>query len=171
MKKNINIILGVIVSIIMLVVSSFLISFLLSEMKNLNPNVVASIIAALTATFGFLYNQRRTQKREIAETHRQKKVELYNDFINFMIEYLYKSNKGKYADLPNGEVSPDVEQEFMKFHSGLIVWGSPEVIKRYVLFRNYSSKLGIEYTFRHVHDLLLAIRKDLGNSNYKLKED
>ena len=58
----------------------------------------------------------------------------------------------------------------MKFHSGLITWGSSDVIQKYLSFRNFNTKVNSTGILLIVNELLLAIRKDLGNSNFTLKK-
>jgi len=170
LKKALGTTISLLFSFILLYGFYLILSKIFLSINELNPNVVASIIAALTAVFGFLYNQHQTKIREIKETHRAKKVELYNEFMEMMFEFLDQEKQGKFKNIPDGKLPRDVEIKFMKFHRGLITWGSSVVIQKYIAFRNFTTKPNSSHLLRLVNDLLLAIRKDLGNSNLMLKK-
>lgn len=170
MKKTLGIIISLVVIFSLLYGIYLLLSRLFLSIDELNPNVVASIIAALTAVFGILYNQHQTKIREIQETHRSKKVELYNEFMEMMFDFLDKEKQGKYKSVAEGKLPREVELKFMKFHRGLITWGSSDVIQKYIAFRNYANMPKSANLLKYVNDLLMSIRKDLGNSNFMLKK-
>lgn len=140
-----------------------------SEINTLNPNVIASLIAALTAVFGYLYNQRKSKLRDIAETHRLQKVELYKSFMDMTVNILMKTKTGELNELPDGQIPSDLEKQFMHFTRDLISWGSPEVIKTFKKFRDSSEHGPNPQVIVLVDDILHAMRKDLGHSNFGLR--
>ncbi len=143
---------------------------LISEINALDPNVVASLIVALAAVFGYLYNQRKSKLREISEAHRLQKVNLYKGFMDLIVDILMETKKEEFDKTHKEELSANLEKKFIDFTRDLILWGSPEVIKTFKKFRESSGLAPSPKIIVFVDDILLAMRKDLGHSNFGLKK-
>ncbi len=61
----------------------------------------------------------------------------------------------------------DLRDQFWQLNKGLIVWASPTVIKSWLHFRKVTTTGG--NTLVAMDNVLKAIRKDLGNSNFGLQ--
>ena len=107
-----------------------------------------------------------TKKREIEETHRLRKSEIYRDFVQNAI---VKSFQGAKQEQTQQEIAENLEDFIFSFVGALIVWGAPDVIHAYRQFQK-SSETDLKAVFSSADDLLLAIRKDLGHSNKGLKQ-
>lgn len=134
-------------------------------LSHINPNVAAALIAAAVALFGYTYNQRRTQARELADAHRPQKMEVYDHFLS-IVRFLQYSVTGegvpkKRTDKENRELTA----HFREFTRGLIEWGSPAVIKQWMAFRRVVTPKGSRELLFAMDDMLRAIRQDLGLSN------
>ncbi len=142
---------------------------MLSSVVGLDKQVGAAIIAGcvtlLVSVISVVYTQQKTNLREIANSHRPQKIEIYKNFMNQAIVGLLKASKEKKFDDP--EYRKELEDFFFHNTGEFIVWGSPEVIKAYSAFRG-AIKPTNEIVFE-IDDLLQAMRKDLGNSNKGLK--
>jgi hypothetical protein len=106
-------------------------------------------------------SQQRTKSREIAESHRPKKIELYSSFITTMIGLLRK-HKG--ADAAALKDSAEIEDFFFTFTSQVVLWGSPAVLRHYARFRHVGQRENLNVV-PVMDDLMQAMRKDLGLSN------
>lgn len=135
----------------------------------LNPNVVTSIVAALTAFFGFLYNQKKAKERDISEAHRPQKVELYKQFMNIVVDLQTRALEGKLDEIQKDEMPKELVEKMIGFTCDLIVWGSPDVIKKWDKFRCAAAQASPNMLFV-MDEMLQSIRKDLGNSNFLLKK-
>jgi hypothetical protein len=138
-------------------------------LQSLNPNVSAALIAAVAAILGLLYTQRQNKAKDIAEAHRADKVLAYRKFMEFISRMLAGSKEGNWPASADGTVSSEFQHEFIAFTSDLIVWGSPDVIKKFEAFRVAANANIGHGLLLAVDDLLQAIRKDLRNSNSGLK--
>lgn len=133
---------------------------------SLNPNVSAAIITASVGLAGLWYAQWHTKTREISESHRKSKIEVYNIFFDIVEKF---QNEYGNADFQSREDVPDqLRKDFQKLNRGLIIWGSPDVIKAWLHFRNVAGQ-GNTKTLVAVDNMYQAIRKDLGNSNFGLQ--
>jgi len=129
--------------------------------------LAAAIVAAagtlLASVAAVVYSQQRLRKREIAESHRAKKAELYSKFIKEMIELLMKY-KGSEPDVRSIAEDAKLQSFFMEFTSDLMLWGSRGVINKYSAFRSHGQPSAGNVLLL-ADDLLRAMRKDLGHSN------
>jgi len=165
MKKS-HLILGLILLAALATVAWFGLVLLGRWLGNLNPNVAAAIITAVVGLTGLWYVQWHTRAREIAESHRKSKIEVYNVFFDIVERFqdeFVEANFEKREDVPDW-----LRKEFQKLNRGLIIWGSPEVIKAWLYFREISGQ-GNPKVLVAVDKMYQAIRKDLGNSNFGLQ--
>lgn len=133
----------------------------------LDEKISAAIIAACATVFvsvaTVVYTQQKTKSREIDNSHRSQKMEIYKQFMDKAVIGLLKASKEKKIESP--EYQKELEDLFFAFTGDVIVWGSPAVIRAYTSFRNTGSNPDIVL---RIDDLLQAMRKDLGNSNWTL---
>jgi hypothetical protein len=133
----------------------------------LDEKMSAAIIAACTTVFvsvaTVVYTQQKTKSREIDNSHRPQKMEIYKRFMEKAVVGLLKASKEKKFETP--EFQNELEELFFSFTGDVIVWGSPAVIRAYTAFRNTGANP--EVVLR-IDDLMQAMRKDLGNSNWTL---
>jgi CRISPR/Cas system endoribonuclease Cas6 (RAMP superfamily) len=158
---------GKILAILVLVALLVLFYLLFRLLISINPNVAAAIIAGLFATSGVLYNQRHNKLKDIAELHRKEKINLYKDFMDYLIRILLKVKNKEIDKIENEDENNS--QFFFNFQKNLIIWGSTDVINKYNNFKKSTFKAkGLEILIL-VDDFLQAIRTDLENSNKGLK--
>lgn len=133
----------------------------------LDEKMAAAIIAACATVFvsvaTVVYTQQKTKSREIDNSHRPQKMEIYKRFMDKAVVGLLKATKEKKFETP--EFQKELEELFFSFTGDVIVWGSPAVIRAYSAFRNTGANPEIVL---RIDDLMQAMRKDLGNSNWSL---
>lgn len=147
------------------------------SVTSLEPNLASAIIAAsativvavLTIVIGKYYER----KKEIESQQREKKIEVYEKFMEKWFDKLLVLSRSKDK---NSTISDDEEfaQFLSEFTRKLILWGSDSVIKRYSSFRQVSltqtqvsDPRVVLYNFEQV---LFEIRKDIGHSNQSLEK-
>ena len=158
--------LGIFLLSVIGVVLYWALKFLAAWIESLNPNVSAAIITASIGLVGLWYAQWHTRTREISESHRQSKIEVYNAFFDIVEKF---QNEYSNSDFSNREDIPDqLRKDFQKLNRGLIIWGSPDVIKAWLHFREIAGH-GNKAVLVAVDKMYQAIRKDLGNSNFGLQ--
>jgi len=127
----------------------------------------ATVLVSVITVFIGKYIEKR---REIELKQREKKIEIYEIFMEKWFKYLLlgKSSAGKQVkDLSS---DPEFMSFLIEFTRKLILWGSNGVVKEYSKFRRSGAEGSPSLSLYHFEKLLLAIRKDLGNSNVGLVE-
>lgn len=135
--------------------------------RGLDVSVITALVTAIAGFTGLLYSQWHSKTRDIAEGHRENKIKVYNIYFDIVQFYL---DLAENPSSDNPKTLGEQKEKIKELNRGMIVWSSPKVIKSWTAFRiqatnNPKSK---ELLFC-VDDLLQAIRKDLGNSNFGLK--
>jgi hypothetical protein len=141
----------------------------ISTISKLSAEVVASFVTGLIGLSGILLAQWYSKKKEISESHRPAKVEVYERFFD-IVETFMADTKSSDSDLDAVDLPAGLVKELTKMSRGMVVWASPDVILAWSKFRTFSNnKNEKEPVLLVVDDLMQAIRKDLGNSNFGLK--
>ena len=144
-----------------------LIDWLSNAIKDVNPSVGAALIAGaatvISSVYIASYNSRKAKERVAFEAHREKKSEVYSEFMDMVIQLMRNTKEGKKGD----DVLPDnIEEFFYNFTAKITVYGGPGVVKAFAEWRSASSQndsgtkamLLIDKLFREM-------RADLGESN------
>ena len=148
-----------------------LISAVVDGAKQLKPEIYVPLVVTLaTAAMGLavtLYTQTRIQSNEIASAHRDKKVEIYLEFLTF-VERAIASVKPEL-----GETDFDADEfakQLFEFRKKAILWASPGVLKAL----SELSKPDHDNPM-HLFDVLdymqREIRRDIGLTNRGLEKD
>jgi uncharacterized membrane protein (DUF485 family) len=126
-----------------------------------SATIVVSVITVIVAKY-------YERKRSIELEHRNKKIPMYEEFVEFLFKILMNEKlQGKQI----------TEEEMMRFITiftqKLIVWGSDDVVTHWSKYKKIYAKedtpdamLGMF----QMEKLLLSIRKDTGHKNKSLKK-
>ena len=179
MKKFLNFINIVLGFILIALMGWGIIAFLRlywRSVTSLEPNLASAIIAAsatmIVAVLTVVIAKYYERKQEIENQQREKKIEVYEQFMEKWFDKLLvmSQNKDKSKNVLDDE---EFVQFLSEFTRKLILWGSNGVVKKYSFFRQgsltpeqNSSPYAILYNFEQV---LFEIRKDIGHSNQTLK--
>lgn len=157
-------VIGFILLFILLMLVGSLLYFFIGWLKGLNPSIGAALVTASLGLIGLWYAQWQSKSRDIAESHRSSKIEVYNLFFEIVESF-------QNEEVDTNELPEELKKKFVKLNRGLILWASPEVIKAYLKFRmtadDHHSSKNILFA---VDDVYQAIRKDLSNSNSTLNK-
>lgn len=135
---------------------------------SLEPSYSGPTITAIVGFIGLIYAQWHSKSREIQQSHRPQKIEVYNGFFAILERFLKNPEEQKALEEGGEESLPaDLRDQFWQLNKGLIVWASPAVIKSWLHFRKVTTTGG--NTLLAMDNVLKAIRKDLGNSNFGLQ--
>ena len=150
---------------------SLLLRLVYHSIAALDSSVAAAIIAAsvtgLISVITVVYGQRRTKERELREAHRPQKVKVYRAYMEVMFDLLKRIKDTGSAS--NAALPPDAAEKMLSFKRDLILWGSPGVIRAYLEWETVGQadpEKGLLAWAR----MLREFRKDLGNSNWLLKD-
>lgn len=166
-KKTIQILFGLVLIGGIFFAFWLMLNSIWKALSSLNDSVIAAIVAA-TATFlvsliSVLLGKYYERKLIIEKEMREKKIPVYNQFVEFLMNLL--SNKQKMSE-------EEMVKFFKEFTQNILVWGSDEVITQWSKYRRCAIKdseteFNIETMFE-LEKLLLAIRKDTGHKNSKV---
>lgn len=132
--------------------------------QSLNASVAAALITALLGLIGLWYAQWQSKTRDIAESHRANKIEVYNVFFDLVEKF----QSDEIGDLNEENLPAWLKADYQKLNRGLLLWASPSVITAYLDFRRVSRSGGD--ILKAVDGMYREIRKDLGNSNNQLRQ-
>ncbi len=123
------------------------------------------IVSVLSINFARFYERKRIIEQEL----REKKIPMYNEFVEFWFKILM-SDKIKDKKLSES----DMMNFFIQFTQELMVWGSDEVLRSWSHYRRLyvDNQLEID-SFKAMLEfekLLFAIRKDTGHKNKGVKQ-
>jgi hypothetical protein len=134
--------------------------------KTLVTAAVTTLVAVLTLVLGKIWDT----KIKITHDIREKKIPVYEDVLTLFFDVLMADKTGK---------PKPTEQEmlarFTDFTRRLTTWGSSEVIRTWIAFRNHpwtaSDPTASDPTaeLERMEAVLMAIRKDVGNEVSSLK--
>lgn len=143
--------------------------FFAQKVVQINPSVAAAIIGAMaTVCVGLaavIITQRQTKAREIEETHRAKKVEIYNDYLS-IVTRIIKGLNDQFADEQPSEA--ELASSMVEYKRQILLWGSSKVIKAQLQYEASAATMG--NTFLALDNLYRAIRNDIGLSNKGLAQ-
>ena len=137
--------------------------------RELEPTVyVPLFVTVLTATLGLsgtLYIQWGIRKREIEAAHRERKLEIYLEFMKLVENILASSNE----DLDE-EPMPRLElvKQLLSIRTRAILWASPSVLTELVELARPNKTT--KEMFQNIDRLQRAMRVDLGLSNRGLND-
>jgi hypothetical protein len=139
---------------------------IIGVLPQLDPNVASAIVAAFAGLVVLVLGQIFNRNRQIAEAHRDKKVEVYAKFGQLLIDLQQATKQGKADELLK---SDRVYNSIVDFNRDVLLWGSPSVIRAFLDYRVESNVTG-PLVLVKMDRMLRAIRKDLGLSNWRLQQ-
>ena len=168
LTKKTSIIIGLILSVIIGYGVFYVLMSLYELLAALKPEVLAAIISAVVTAFAgiaaVMIGQRQSKQRDIDESHRSKKVEIYKGFLDAVSGIMAKGNENV---TKNGLSDQELIDYLVEFKTDIILWGDPNVIKRHLEFEVAASQ-DTSKIFIAVDNLYKSIREDIGLSNKKL---
>src|SRR5660397_136208 len=102
MNEKLSLTLGF-VAIFLIGYASYEIIFkIIDSMQDINATVGVALIAGTTTIVSSVYidsyNSRKEKKKVAFEAHREKKAEIYNDFLEIVIQTMKNTKLGKEGD-------------------------------------------------------------------------
>ncbi|MFT5726564.1 MAG: hypothetical protein ACI8PB_000685 [Desulforhopalus sp.] len=135
-------------------------SILLEVDAKISASIIGAMSTVIVGVIAVVWTQRQIKIREIEETHRPKKVELYQTFIKVVTSLIAGANENLSA---KGMSEQELIDTLFEFKKDLLLWGSPKVIKALLKFDSESGSGG--KVVEAIDSLYKAIREDIGLSN------
>lgn len=169
--KRIYTLIALVIMIAVIVGVPYLLWVILAWTFSQKSQVAVAIIAAAATVLAGLgavaLSQQRTKTREIAESHRPQKIDLYTRLIKKVMEVIHKHKDDKSEDALVKDT--ELEQFFQDFTTDLVLWGSPSVVRAYSKSRDASKKASSPSSIVLMDDVIRAMRRDLGHSDWLLQ--
>lgn len=138
--------------------------FVVWVFSNASPNVISAIVAGFAAILAAIYTQRQLRIRAIEDAHRKSKIEVYDYFMDIIDHHQKLTLSGEIEHMTPEQLMEGIEDTYLHFRRGLLIWASPNVINQFEKFRLSDSR----NILTNADSVFAAIRKDLGNSNLGL---
>lgn len=129
-------------------------------------SVVGSMVLLLLAGAGWLIRHERERREAVESQLSEKKYAAYMVLIDIFFESIKAQREGRQSpsDLPN---------RMLDANKDLLIYGADDVLLRYEELgkmnpRTEEEKLLLAHKFA---DLILAIRRDMGNANTRMTTD
>ena len=170
MKEKLSLTIGFVIILLIGYAGYEILLKIVDSMQDINATVGVALIAGTTTIISSVYiasyNSRKAKEKVSFEAHREKKAEIYNDFLEIIIQIMKNTKKGKEGD----DVLPDnIEEFFYKFTAKITVYGGAGVLKAYSNWRSSSFKK--ENHINSIDILLREMRLDLGESNKGIQKN
>jgi hypothetical protein len=114
----------------------------------------------LVATFTVVVGRYFERKRELDALYREKKTEIYDEFLTGFFEFLHN------VDTSRNNESTDLVKLLREFMQRLVLWSGPEVITAFVKWKDHLV-IGVPdaKSIFLTEEFLLSIRNDLRHRN------
>lgn len=164
-----DIAIGLVALIAVLTIALLFIFAVITIIGRLESEIVAAITAAsatiIASVLAIIVSKRYEQKVRIAQEIREQKTPVYEELISVFFRNMFADKLGqkKISDR-------DIMRTFADVTPKLIIWGSEDVIQAWTAIRYHDwSAAQSADSLRLWNSLLLAVRKDIGNSVDQLK--
>jgi hypothetical protein len=115
------------------------------------------VVAVIALVFGKMWEQKVRLREEL----RQRKQPVYETQVHLLFSVLFASREGATTS-----TEQDIFKAFREFTEKLLIWGGPEVIKKWSAFRLHPWGSGTpEEGFLKFETFVRAMRAELGNKN------
>ena len=141
--------------------------YLIQQMESqIAAAIVAASLSAIASVLAVIISKYFERRSRIKQEIRDKKTPVYENLIGAMFEFVFSQTADNRESLNEDELA-DIFQEMTP---KLVVWGSQDVIRAWIHFREYEweSAKGLEI-LEPWESLMTAIRNDMGNKSDKLK--
>ncbi len=144
------------------------VSFIFTWIMTQQLQTVAAIITfagtLVLCVSALIISQQIAKTRDVAESRRPEKTEIYTDFITAMVS-LMRKQEGSGATLL--EDSKKLDDFLTNYTTEVFMCGSPDVLRKYGVLSHYEDTPNPD-PILIMDDLIKAMRKDLGFSTWSL---
>ena len=147
------------------VAGGWLLFWFMGVFSESDKSIQAAIIAATVAVFSLAFTFWKERSRTIKEAHRDKKIEVYSIFYDIVFDLLRRKKGGRDIDLG---ADPNFQDRWFSLSRGVLFYGSPAVVSAMNNFKTNNENRNAGETMKRIGDIYLAMRKDIGLSNWGL---
>lgn len=143
---------------------------LISNLDKINANLFVAILGATVTLTGYFLTRYFERKKIIEMEIRNKKIPIYEEFMEFYFTNIYNSKGNNKENNHNNMI-----KFFQGFHQKAIIWFPDEVLKSYINWKKNISKFSdgeikLQETILQQEDFMKIIRKDIGHNNKEIEK-
>ena len=145
-----------------------------NEFVGLDKTIAAAIIAGfftvIATTITVMVGRYYEEKRKSSEIHRERKIEMYDTFIARIFKLFANTNAESDSEQAKIDDTETDLIEFLREHQRqFLLWSNAGVIRAYSEWRKTLSGHHDANTVLKMEKFFLAVRRDLGHSNWGIK--
>lgn len=131
------------------------------KVETIMPSLVGVLTAAIAIIGYFLHRQ--TERIKIVENQvSENKYKAYNQIVGYFYDILKDVKFNKKLKVNSAE-------KLIDFKKDLLIYGSDKVFQKYISWLTYTTTYpGDNRHFKYFLELLIEIRKDMGNKKTKI---
>ena len=165
--KNKNDVYQLVIGFTVIIALSYLFIYILRQAWNalssidekLSIAIIGGCVTIVISVISTLYAKHLENKIRIENEHKEKKIPIYTELIEFIFKIFEQSKAG------NNISKEEIESFNFNFAKKLLIWGSDDVINEFNNFKSSANVGGHEPVLFATEKLWMAIRKDLGHKN------
>lgn len=142
-----------------------------SEFTALDKTVAAAIVAGvftvIATTITVMVGRYYEEKRKQSELHRDRKIEMYDAFIRRVFKLFTESRE---EDRVASESDDDLVNFLRDSQRNFLLWSGPGVIRAYSEWHKSLTGVQDAQTVLKMEKFFLAVRNDLGHSNWRIRQ-
>lgn len=139
--------------------------FLLLE-REISLALLTAFTTVFVATLTLVLGKNYDRKKEIEAHYRQKKTEIYDEFLKEFFNAFHSVSVKPQLDEPEVNDSGDLVTFLREWQRKIILWGGADVVTKYSQWMEYLKEGHADAkTMYMTEDFFLSIRRDLGHSN------
>ena len=146
----------------------WLIGEIWQQFKTLDEKIAVAAVTAFTtvsvSTLTVVLGKYYERKKDIEAHYRQKKTEIYDEFLHEFFKIFYSESK---EDEPN----PSLIDFLREWQRKMVLWGGQDVLVKYIEWMTHLKKGNFDASSVFLMEgFFREMRKDLGHKNNKLKK-
>jgi len=172
-SQTISIAVGVALFVLLILAGYRIITLFVEFLAKLDRTVTVAVIAGsvtiTTSTLTVVLGRYFEAKRDREAAHRQRKIELYDEFLGKLFSIFLGGDEKKQK-----EEAEDLVPFLREVQRKLVLWSGPNALKAYAQWHDVMIAQRNEPRAKsmiHMVDFFLALRSDLGHSNRGVKRD
>jgi len=132
------------------------------QFKLLDPKVSVAILTTsstiIVATLTVVLGKYIERKKDIEAHYREKKTEIYDEFLSAFFKTFYSNNEDE------NEGNPELVDFLREWQRKMILWGGQDVLSKYILWMAHLKKGELNAkTMFMMEELFFEIRKTIAN--------
>lgn len=132
--------------------------------KELAAPLIAGAVTIVVSTATVMTGRYFERKKELDALYRDKKTEMYDAFLKEFFSLFYST-----GERPHDDEERDLVPFLQDFTRKLVLWSGPGVIEAFATWKDHLAKGTPDAKSIFLTEaFLLAVRKDLGHSNFGL---